>query len=275
MAESGINWAFKVQDWVFNSFFIKLYIKNEEIEQQEDKMQLIWSFLYKTLLARQAFEDEMYVDYDQLEEEVNKLLEEENIGHALDSEHISSEDLRMFLTIEYLHEKEMSRIEEIVKKDVGANPKLVEQLYHENNNLNILNAREIKEVFINKPDFVFDSEKIYTEEELGKISSMKPLDYFSEDEIKRLEEHSSYKILDKKAGNLIEIFPPDSEEKLYYYIKAIHSEHKKDFASVKEEFEDFIYEYTLEETIEEICQKLMDKFDIEYNETFLDYYLKE
>ncbi len=265
------NWIFRVEDWYIPIFFMDSYVENEELNTNEDVVQLFWSLLYRTLLARESFDNKKNIDEKEIKKEYKELLEDTYIKTALDEKKVGEAELKFFLKTENLYEQAMGEIEEIVKKDIKENPGLIKKLYEENNNLTLTNAREIYE-FTQKEESEINKE-IYALNELKEIGDVSYLGVFSEEELKKLEEYDQYDIMEKKEGSLI-LIKEEGNKKLFYYIHKIHSEHKREFTQVKEEFEDFVYEYTLDETLEEICQQLMEKYDIEYNEDYLNNILR-
>lgn len=257
-----------VEDWPLLSFFFQTYVEKDELDNPNSKMELLWVFIQKMLLAKEAEEKGIFIENDILSKEYEKLLAEPYFHEALSDDMILEEDLLFFVKVEYLYNSFLNELKKEYENDIKKNPKILKDLYEKNEDLMLKNAYELLEVWsIDELDCSKDN---YSETDfIEEGARVLPMGILSENEILNLFPEEKYPILGKKPGSLIEI-DLSGEEKLYYYIKDFYETYKKDYEDVKDEFENFIFSYVMEDTIEELNQKLMDKYEIKYNEEQLN-----
>ena len=65
------------------------------------------------------------------------------------------------------------------------------------------------------------------------------------------------------------------EGEIYFWIEDIIPEMKKNFDEIKEDFENFVLSYLAEESLSDLCNQLLDSYQIQYNEAFFENFIQE
>lgn len=265
--------VFWVEDWPIRSFFFESYIHVQGLQTIQEKTELLWGMIHKTMIARESLEKKIELDKLAFQTKLTELLDEAYIQKALADEIVNQEDIEFFLTVEGLSENFLNVLKEAVKKEIKSNPERMEKIYSQQENIEIKNAHEIMEVFV-KDTFDYHPEITYNEADLLSAGArIQKLGIYSEDEIKKTFLPEEIPVLGKKEGDLI-LVSQSVNEKIYYWIKKIHPKFRKEYSEVKEDFEDFMFDYLLKENLQDFYDKLMDKYKIKYNEEYLNKLLK-
>jgi hypothetical protein len=258
-----------VDDWPLKYFFFRNYMKDLEAETYDQKMEVLWLLVKKMLIAKQAMKEGITVPEETVVQELNELKESEGVQKVLEKQELQVEDIKFFLTVDHLYHLFLENIKKLVQEDLKKNPETVREIYEKNKDLVMKNVYHLDEIQItDKPSL--DTEKIYTLAELKELgASLNHLGIFPEKQLNNIYPQAEYPLIGKKEGSLILIDRMDKKE-IYYYIRKFDPEYKKSFEEAKEDFEDFIFNYMMEEALEELYQDLMDQYEIKYNEESLE-----
>lgn len=261
-----------VENWPLKEFFLNRYLSDAQAQSREEKMEVVWALTQKMLLAREALANHFQADEHQIQQELENLMKKKEIKENLRGKNLTPADLELFLKVEALSKLFTAQVEKQVQDYLNQHPAMIQDFY-EKNKPAIPNAHRLAQVSFKSPMAV--EGKQFSEDEVINLGgTILDLGVFSEEEIARHYPQDEYPILGKPAGSLIEAALAE-QDAIYYWIREIVPELVKDFKEIKQDFENFVLSYMIEETLSDLYNELMDRYEIRYNENFFDQLMQE